>query len=116
MTGLVFPSDIVSPSWPFTVEYEDTSITSKFEDGSMQSRSKFTRSRRKWNLKWKNISQTDFDKLMDFVVNTAKFAAHSFMWLVPDTDTRVEVRITSVGKWSNDDTVYWNGSLELTEV
>lgn len=127
MTKLFWPEDVVSPSWPYEESYEDTSIKSKFEDGSQQTRTKFTRSRRKWTLKWKSISREQYKKLMDFVINKAKFSAQSFIWteidsyddkyqsLNPDAE-EIEVRITNVGKWTNDDLHYWTGTLEFTEV
>ena len=40
-----FPASIDPPAWPFECEYENNSIISKFEDGSQQSRRKFTKSR-----------------------------------------------------------------------
>ena len=47
-TTINWPSTIPAPTYPFECEYENNSIISKFEDGSQQSRRKFTRSRRKW--------------------------------------------------------------------
>lgn len=93
----------------------------------MQSRSKFTRSRRKWTLQWKNISRSSYLQIMDFVVNKAKFSANSFIWTNVDSidiaydymnpdEEQVEVRITDVGEWTNDTLNYWSGSLEFTEV
>ena len=126
-TKLYWPDDVPSPAWPLKEEPENTSITSKFEDGSMQSRSKFTRSRRKWTLQWNHISRRSYLRIMDFVVHKAKFAANSFIWTNTDSidlsydymnpdEEQVEVRITNVGEWTNDDLNYWNGSIELTEV
>ncbi|MBQ9572336.1 MAG: hypothetical protein IJR22_02960 [Acidaminococcaceae bacterium] len=123
---IYFP-DITAPSWPFDEEPEDTSITSKFEEGSMQSRSKFTRSRRKWTLKWKNIPRKEYLILMHFIKHVVKFSAKSFYWINTDSidndyqylnpyQEEVEVRITNVGKWSNENLHYWSGTLELTEV
>lgn len=126
-TKLYWPDDVPSPSWPFKETAENTSITSKFEDGSMQTRTKFTRSRRKWSLTWNHISRSNYLKIMDFVVHKAKFSANSFIWTNTDSidldygylnpyEEQVEVRITDVGEWTNDALNYWNGSIELTEV
>ena len=126
-TKLYWPDNLPAPAWPFEEEFENTSITSKFEDGSMQSRSKFTRSRRKWTLTWNAITRKDYLRLMDFVVHKAKFSANSFMWTDPDSidaaydymnpdEELVEVRITNVEKWSNKALSYWSGTIELTEV
>ena len=43
---ITFP-EIRPPSYPIGMEVEDNSLRSNFEDGSMQSRVKFTRSRAK---------------------------------------------------------------------
>ena len=129
-TKLYFP-DITAPAWPFEEESEDTSIISQFEDGSQQSRSQKTRSRRKWTLHWNNIPRKEYVILMHFVRNIAKFSANSFYWTNTDSidseyqylnpyQEEVKVRITNVGKWTNNvdnsKTSFWSGSLELTEV
>ena len=93
-----FPASIDPPAWPFECEYENNSIISKFEDGSQQS------------------------SLMNFISQTVSFSARSFNWTntdsVDDQDGAevVEVRITNVGKWTNEALHYWSGSIELTEV
>ena len=128
---IYFPMDIKAPAFPFEEEHEDTSIISKFEDGSQQSRRYFTRSRRKWTLTWNNIPRKDYLKLMHFVKEIAHFSAVAFYWINTDSidynykflnpyQEEVLVRITNVGKWSNkvDNSVtsFWSGTLELTEV
>ncbi len=120
--AISFPASIDPPSWPFECEYENNSIISKFEDGSQQSRRKFTRSRRKWTLKWNNLPREQYLTLMNFISETVSFSARSFNW--ENTDSlddqggveSVEVRITNVGKWSNTALHYWSGTIELTEV
>lgn len=127
MSDKIYFPDITPPSYPFGEEYEDTSIISQFEDGSQQSRSAKTRSRRKWQLEWKGLHQKEYNILMNFVVKVAKFAANSFYWKVSSKydasyqflnpyEEEVKVRITKVGEWKCEQVVYWNGSLELTEV
>ena len=121
MAAIDFPSTIPAPSYPFECEYEDNSIISKFEDGSQQSRRKFTRSRRKWKLKWNRLTRAEYLDLMSFITGTVYFSALSFNWVNSDskddtTPETVEVRVTNVGTWSNDVLHYWSGSIELTEV
>ncbi len=121
-SSINFPSSIPAPTYPFECEYEDNSIISKFEDGSQQSRRKFTRSRRKWTLKWDRIERSEYLALMQFISQTVYFSARSFNWINADSKDdqggpeTVEVRITKVGKWTNDALHYWGGSIELTEV
>ncbi len=116
-----FPSTIPAPAYPFECEYEDNSIISKFEDGSQQSRRKFTRSRRKWTLKWNMLTRTEYLALMKFISETVYFSAKPFNWVNADSkddvaSETVEVRVTNVGKWTNDTLHYWSGTIELTEV
>ena len=122
MAVINFPSTISAPSYPFECEYENNSIVSKFEDGSQQSRRKFTRSRRKWTLNWNMMPREEYLTLMTFISQTVSFSAKSFNWINADSKDdqggaeTVEVRITDVGKWKNDALHYWSGSIELTEV
>jgi hypothetical protein len=58
---------------------------------------------------------------MDFIAHTVYFSAKSFNWVNADSkdDTNpetVEVRITDVGKWTNNALHFWSGTIELTEV
>ena len=126
MASINFPSTIPAPSYPFNCEYENNSIISKFEDGSQQSRRKFTRSRRKWTLKWNRLTREEYLTLMNFISQTVFFSAVSFNWINADskddttqgvsTPETVEVRVTDVGKWTNNALHYWSGTIELTEV
>lgn len=110
-----FPN-ITKPSYPFKVKHEDTSITSNFEDGSMLSRRKFTRSRKVFTLQWNNLPQAEYEILNDFIVNVVGFAAVAFEWTNP-TDNRVyEVRCTSYNDAELTFLEYWNVELEFTEV
>lgn len=116
MSILNFPSDIPNPSYPLKVESENTSITSKFEEGSMQSRRKFTRSRKRFSLIWNSIHTTDFAKLDDFIVNVAHFTANAFNWINPVDNKTYVVRCTNYKEAELNTLNYWNVSLELTEV
>lgn len=78
--AIQFPKSIDPPAWPFDCEYENNSIISKFEDESQQSRRKFTRSRRKWTLKWKYLPRDQYLALMKFISETVSFSARSFNW------------------------------------
>lgn len=125
-TTINFPSTFPAPGYPFDCEYENNSIVSKFEDGSQQSRRKFTRSRRKWTLKWTRLTREEYLTLFTFITQTVNFSALSFNWINADskddmtqgvaTPETVEVRITKVGKFTNEALHFWSGEIELTEV
>ena len=59
---------------------------------------------------------------MNFISQTVSFSARSFNWENTDSlddqggPETVEVRITNVGKWTNEALHYWSGTIELTEV
>lgn len=110
-----FPN-IQRPDYKMKERSEDTSIISKFEDGSQQSRTKFTRSRRIWELEWKLLPNTDHQTLITFIRTQAKFSAVAFFWTNPVSNERVEVRITDVKDFTYDIPNYWSGGLTLTEV
>ena len=128
MSDRIYFPDIRAPGWPFVEQHEDTSLRTKFEDGSMQTRSKFTRSRCKWTLHWNNLPRRQYLVLVHFITKVVKFSAKSFIWVNPDSygfvygeeldphREEVEVRITRVGEWKNEAMRYWSGDIELTEV
>ena len=114
MSAISFPNTVPNPEYPFKVEYEDNSITSKFEDGTVQSRLKFTRSRRTWTLQWNGLSDTHHSTLDNFVVNQAKHAANIVTWTIPNTNTTVNVRCVKYES-SMEFIDRWNVELQLQE-
>ena len=68
------------------------SIISEFEDGSRQSRRKFTRSRSTWELTWNKMKGVYFRILDDFIKKEAKFKSNTFNWTNPEELKRYEVR------------------------
>lgn len=113
---LFFPTNIQNPSYPLKVKAEDTSISSKFEDGTMQSRRKFTRSRKVFTLQWNSLSQSEYAILEDFIVNDVHFAAEVFKWINPVDNKTYEVRCTSYGDAELTSVNYWKIEIQLTEV
>ena len=95
-------------------EYEDNSITSQFEDGTVQSRRKFTKSRTTWNLKWGSMKQSDFLVLENFIKNVAHFKANVFNWTNPIDNVVYSVRCMEF-KASLKTVNYWEVSLKLQE-
>jgi phage-related protein len=112
---LVFPK-IANPDYPFTVEPEDNSISSTFEDGTVQSRLKFTRSRDSYQLTWSNMSADDFKKLFSFIKNEAHFRALTFQWTNPLTGDTHEVRCMEFTNLSNTRLNFWSARIKLQEV
>lgn len=114
--SIEFPTNITNPSYPLGVEYENTSIMSNFENGYVQSRRKFTRSRRKFSLTWNKIKNEEYQIISDFIVNVAQFSANAFYWKNPVDNVVYFVRCTSYPKAEMQEIDLWNVSLEFTEV
>lgn len=124
---LEFPN-IMRPSYSMGVASENISLISQFEDGSQQSRVKYTKSRKKYKIKWNSLPNADYETLNDFIVNQCKFSALPFMWTNPQAKgvdpvihqpiyETVEVRITGgFESWELVNVTYWQGELEFTEV
>lgn len=112
---LVFP-DIQAPNYPFKVKPEDNSMKSTFEDGSVQARRKFTRSRRKWTLTWNSLPQSEFDTLDTFVRESACFSANSFTWTNPADGKQYEVYVSNYDTQQLTVVNFWQAELEITEV
>lgn len=110
-----FPN-ISQPSYPLKETPEDNSIRSQFEDGSLQSRRKFTRSRMKYHISWSHLPLEEYIDLMYFIQNEVYGSALSFMWTHPQTGKQIEVRITNVETFQLNTVDYYSGGLELTEV
>lgn len=115
MSTLTFPS-IEPPVYPLEEQYEDNSISSAMEDGTVTGRRKFTKSRTTWTLKWTALPDSDHTLLMDFIRKTVYFKSLSFAWTNPQTETTHEVRVASVDTWSQNVSDTWSGGLTITEV
>ena len=93
-----YPSGLPNPEYPFEEESEDNSISTKFEDGTVQSRLKFTKSRKTWTLTWGKMPQAKFTTLDSFIVGQAKHSANVFNWTNPANNTVYSVRCVGYTK------------------
>jgi phage-related protein len=114
--SISFPASIMKPSYAMPVLPEDTSIRSKFEDGAVQGRRKFTGHRNTYDVTWNALPQAQDEALLDFINNTIFYSAQSFLWTRPDTGTVIEVYLTQVKKNEITGTDKWNVEIELQEV
>lgn len=111
-----FPK-IMNPDYPLKEEYEDNSISSTFEDGSVQARRKFTRSRGTFSLSWGELPTAQYNTLRDFVTKQAFFSANAFSWTHPVTKKQYTVYIKKDSfKASLAKLNYWNVQIDLVEV
>lgn len=118
--SISFPN-ISKPSYPLSIGLENNSIMSKFEDGTVQSRPKFTRSRRTFKVKWNGLPNDEYLLLENFIRNEAKYSAETFLWKNPATynttnEEIVEVRIIEAPEAQMTVLNRWDVELTLQEV
>lgn len=108
--------NIQPPSYGTTIDVEDTSIKSTFEDGTVQARRKFTKSRKTWVLKWENLPMSDYLTLMDFLQNRVYFSAIPFHWNNPIDRKTYLVRYADKEAFETKMFSQMSGSITLQEV
>ena len=98
-----FPTLSVKPIFPVGEVPEDPTVRSVFEGGYQHTRPRHTRNRRKFQLQYHNLPETDksgANKLDAFIV-TVKSGADSFTWTHPDTGTSYTVRFFQTPVYQN---------------
>jgi hypothetical protein len=115
---LQFP-DMAQPVYPLDENYEDVGLAAGFEDGSEQSRAKFTRSRRTWVLRWTALPDADYQVLMDFWCNRAKGKSEKFEWRHPLRASDAQPCLVRFVEKKNFQLLagnVWSGEVTLREV
>jgi hypothetical protein len=117
MSGITieFP-DIARPVFPLSEEWEDIGISNGFEDGTEQSRARFTRSRGKWVLTWTALSDPDYQKLMNFWRFTVKGKSAAFNWTNPVGGRTHTVRFLEKQPFKYVAPGFWSGEVTIREV
>ena len=109
-----FPT-IECEGFPIATQTEDPAIRTPFENGSEQTRARFTRLRRTWTLKWNAMTNAQHDTLLTFW-GTVNGGTTAFDWTNPYDDATYEVRFNSPIKetWINPD--HWAIEVEIKEI
>ena len=81
--SLVFPT-IQKPSYPFEPSDEDIALKSSKENGIVQTRAKFTKSRMTFKLQWNNLPLKDYYTLHEFYKNQTLTGTLLFEWTYPN--------------------------------
>ena len=63
MAAVAFPTTIRKPSYGITPEWDRPILESPFEDGSVQTRVKYTKGRDSFTIPWEHITQAEYDTL-----------------------------------------------------
>lgn len=74
----------------------DPTIRTEFENGYTQTRPRFTAIPKKWNLVYRNMSETDKGLLETFETTTVNYGADSFYWTNPRDSQTYVVRFGAV--------------------
>lgn len=83
---------IIKPSIPLEEETIKAQLRTEFEAGYVHSRARDTRARTRWNLKWKSMSETDYQTLKSFFESNV---GGSFTWTHPVSSASYTVRFTT---------------------
>jgi hypothetical protein len=111
-----FPSLTVPPSYPLEEELEDSTIRSPFEDGTQQSRLKYTRNRYTFVVNYDLLPTVDKNSLNTFVTDTVSKGADSFSWGHPVTGTTHTVTFAEIPRFSYIMNGYYKTSFKIREV
>ena len=112
---ITFPN-IMPPSYPLKEKYEDNTIRSTMEDGSVITRRKFTRSRATFTLQYDALPIVQYTALIDFFRNTTFMGAKPFEWTHPETKKKYTVRLKELGDFELSVIGIYKGSVTLEEV
>lgn len=111
---LIFP-DIGYPSYGFTEDYPDDTITSKSDGGYSVTRARNTRTPGVWDVPYKSLKDDKYLLLMDFYKNQTFKGAEMFQWTHPKFGTIHTVRFTKKPPFVL--TEYgWDGQYTVEEV
>lgn len=104
-----FPTLTTLPSYPIKMEREDQSIKNPAESGYVHTRARYTRQRRKWELRYQNMSQSDVNTLETFIT-TVSGTVESFTWTHPASG-QYTVRFEANPKQSME---YWDNEYKYS--
>jgi hypothetical protein len=112
--------NIEPPDYPLGVTSIASTIRSESEAGYVITRPRYTRTRKRWSLKWAMMSASDYTSLETFFNETTIGGANSFTWDHPITGTIYTVRFAEDELSFNLSTPgvsgFYEGSVTLLEV
>lgn len=109
-----FPT-LATPAYPIQRETEDPAITSGFENGSEQTRARFTRKRTSWVLRWPAMSNANRDTLRTFW-DTVQGGSETFDWTDPYDSAKHAVRFTGPIRETWRDGNHWEVEVSIKEI
>lgn len=115
---IAFPN-IQPPAYPWGEQREDNVLRSPFEDGSVQSRLRYSKGRKSYDIVWNAMPDGDYDKLEAFL-DEIKNGALPFSFVRPATKTRpattLTLQLTATPKAIQNTYGLWNVTMSVKEV
>jgi len=100
---------------PIVERRENSVLRSKFEGGYVQTRPRFTRARRVWQITYNQLSSAN-KILIDNFIDTVLGGADSFTWTNPQNSTSYTVRFKDNPTFSYTSYNRWNVNFTLEQV
>jgi hypothetical protein len=106
MPSIIFPSTIPKPQYPFKESTFDPMNRTSFDSGDVASRPKFTRARKKFELKWDFLDDKEYADVEAFFTS---LRGASFTWNHPITgkdyiliwsDDSLDVTVTMLNRYA----------------
>ena len=79
------------PAFPLDEELSKPQVRSQFEAGYVHSRPRFSKSRSIWNLRWKSITEADYQIIRTFFLDNVGLL---FDWVNPADGVTYKVRFS----------------------
>ena len=117
----VFPTLSKNISYPIEEELEDTTISSPTDAGYVITRQRYSRQRKTWTIRYKNLSADDKKDIEDFI-STIDGGASAFYWTCPLDNVTYTVRFTQLPRFvcnlylSKSNKFFYDIEFKLTEV
>jgi hypothetical protein len=94
----------------------DPSIKSQFEDGAVLSRARFTTTKKKWNVQYNYLTDTD-KSLLETLQETVMVGADTFNWTNPEDSSTYPVRLAEPIQFKMEprELDLWEARLTLVE-
>ena len=111
-----FPEGVGAPEYPLDEAPEDAVLRAKFEDGTEQTRPKFTRNRYTFTMAWKLMPTEEKELLEEFYNKTTKNGSVMFNWNHPLTGKQYVVRFAEPPTYKLVLKNYYQVSIKVREV
>jgi len=103
------------PSHPLVETLVDSVLRSTMDGGYVQTRQRFTRIRKKWQVSYHALTTTD-KLLLENFVNTVAGGANHFTWVNPQDNNSYEVRFFPIPNYTYNSYDRWDVTFSLEQV